>query len=419
MIGQQRGIAGVHLVAADLSHDATTGNHLEMLRLCGAALILLAKALDDGLAQWVLAAQLGACHKTVQVFLGPLLAERFHRHHFRRAIGQRAGLVESDVSHIRQPFQRIALAHKKTMLRHIANGRHDGRRRGQYQRTRTEHDEDGYRANDFARHQPSNQRRRQRNDDDPGRPAVGQADDLRLASVHRLHEANHALDGAVFTDLGGAHIKGAELVHCTRRHLVADALVHRHRLAGHHCLVNRRFAARDDAVHRHRFTWQHAQHITDSDGFCRNHRLSVAIQPSRRAWGQVHELLDARPGTRHGQLFQKRTQLHDEGNLAGGEIFTDEHRCHERQRNEHVRLDVEGGDETDDGLQNNRNPAENDRHPGQIHACHIHMQQTQHESKARDHQEGDVSLYATPLQQSLQFFYHKPFPHFVCKCLQT
>ena len=207
----------------------------------------------------MLTAQLRTAGKTIQRLSLPALSKRLHSHNLRRAIGQRARLVESDVAHIRETLERIALARQKTMLRHIANRRHDRRRRRQNQRTRTEHNENRHRTDDLTCKNPGEQRRRQRDHNDPRRPAISKIDDLRLAGVNRLHKPDHALDGAVFANLRRTHVKCAELIHRPRRYVVADALVHRQRFPSHHRLIDRRLTARDHAIHRHRFARQHTQ----------------------------------------------------------------------------------------------------------------------------------------------------------------
>ena len=51
-----------------------------------------------------------------------------------------------------------------------------------------------------------------------------------------------------------------------------------------------------------------------------------------------------------GQLFEKTAELHDERDLTRGEVFADADRRDQRERDEHVCLDVERRDKADDGL---------------------------------------------------------------------
>lgn len=64
----------------------------------------------------------------------------------------------------------------------------------------------------------------------------------------------------------------------------------------------------------------------------------------------VGELFDARAGAGDGQLFEKTAELHDERDLTRGEVFADADRRDQRERDEHVCLDVERRDKADDGL---------------------------------------------------------------------
>ena len=64
----------------------------------------------------------------------------------------------------------------------------------------------------------------------------------------------------------------------------------------------------------------------------------------------VDELFDARAGAGDGQLFEKTAELHDERDLTRGEVFADADRRDQRERDEHVCLDVERRDKADDGL---------------------------------------------------------------------
>lgn len=64
----------------------------------------------------------------------------------------------------------------------------------------------------------------------------------------------------------------------------------------------------------------------------------------------VDELFDARAGAGDGQLFEKTAELHDERDLTRGKVFADADRRDQRERDEHVCLDVERRDKADDGL---------------------------------------------------------------------
>ena len=210
-----------------------------------------------------------------------------HQNDPRRAVGQRAGLVESDLLHGGETLERVALTDEKAVLRRVADGGHDGGGCGQHERAGAEDDQDRHRADDLTGKYPRQCRGSQRDDNDPRRPAVGKADDLGLARVGGLDKADHALDGAVLADLDGLGGGGRFL------------------------------SAGDDA---------------------------------RGLRRQMDELFDARAGAGDGQLFEKTAELHDERDLTRGEVFADADRRDQRERDEHVCLDVERRGEADDGL---------------------------------------------------------------------
>ena len=210
-----------------------------------------------------------------------------HQDDPRRAVGQRAGLAESDLLHGGEALKRVALTDQKAVPARVADGGHDGGRRGQHERAGAEDDQDRHRADDLTGNYPRQCRGSQRDDDDPRCPAVGKADDLGLARVGGLDKADHALDGAVLADLDGLGGDGRFL------------------------------SAQDDA---------------------------------RGLRRQVDELFDACAGAGDGQLFEKTAELHDERDLTRGEDFADADRRDQRERDEHVCLDVERRDEADDGL---------------------------------------------------------------------
>ena len=273
-----------------------------------------------------------------------------HQNDLRRAVGQRAGLVEGDLLHGGETLKRVALADEKAVLRRVADGGHDGGRRGQHERAGAEDDQDRHRADDLTGDEPRQRRGGQGNDDDPCRPAVGKADDLGLARVGGLDKADHALDGAVLADLCGLHLESAELVDRAGGDFVADALVDRQRFTRHNGLIHRCLARYDLSVDRDGLAGQHAQQVADLDGLGGDGCFLSAGDDARGLRRQMDELFDARVGAGDGQLFEKTAELHDERDLTRGEDLADADRRDQRERDEHVRLDVERRDEADDGL---------------------------------------------------------------------
>ena len=95
----------------------------------------------------------------------------------------------------------------------------------------------------------------------------------------------------------------------------------------------------------------HAAHCdADLDGLGGDGRFLSTQDDARGLRRQVDELFDARAGAGDGQLFEKTAELHDERDLTRGEVFADADRRDQRERDEHVCLDVERRDKADDGL---------------------------------------------------------------------
>ena len=263
-------------------------------------------------------------------------------------MSERSRFVERHFAHRCQAFERIAFAHKNPVLGHVADGRHNGGRRSQNQSARAEYDQDSDRSDDLARDHPGAASGRQRHDDDPRSPAVGQPNDLGFARVGRFHQADHAGERAVLANALGAHLERSELVHRTAFHLVARCFVHGKRLAGHHRFVNGSAAADHGAVDRYRFSWKHAHNVSSLHVLGGDGAHVVSVHDTRRSRGQFDQALDACPCFRYRQLLQKRAKLHDEGDFARGEILADGHRGDERHGNKDVGFDIELGDQAYD-----------------------------------------------------------------------
>ena len=284
---------------------APARDHAEVLRRRQLCAQVLFAAPHDGLAQRVLGELLGAGRKAIQIHIGVSVRKALHGHHFRRAAGQGAGLVKGQNFHPGKALQRVAFADKKTVLRGVADGRHDGGGRCQHQRTGAEHHQNGHGADDLAGDGPGEGGSGQRDDHDPGGPAVSKAHDFGLACVGRLHQPDHPLDGAILAHLGGPHLKGTKLVHRAAGHLVAHGLVHGQAFAGHDGLIDGGLPGRDDAVHGHRLARQHPQHVAHLHLLSRNDRLGAVFQHAGRLRGQVHQLFNAGAGFGHGEFLQQ------------------------------------------------------------------------------------------------------------------
>ena len=281
----------------------------------------------------------------------------------------------------------------------VADGRHDGRGGGQHQGAGAEDHQDGHRPDDLPGDCPGDPRRDQGDDHDPGGPAVGQVHDLGLAGVGGLDQADHPLDGTVLPHLGSLHGKGPKLVYGAAGHLVPLPLVHGEGLAGHHRLVDGGLALENHPVHRDGLSGEDPELVPHLDVLRGDNLLSLGRHHPSGAGGKVDQLLNPRPGLGHGEVLQKAAQLHDEGHLAGGKIFPNEHRGHKGHGHQHIRLDVKGSDQADDGLQQDRHSAEEDGNPSRIHRQILPPKNAAQERHAAEDQEGDVLLGPAPLQK--------------------
>ena len=287
----------------------------------------------------------------------------------------------------------------------VADRGHDGGRCGKHQRTRAEHDKNGYCADDLAGNQPGQHRSGQRNHHDPGRPAVGNADDPGLARIRRLHQPDHALDRAVLPDPGRPHIEGAELIDRAARDLVPLALVHGQGFAGHDRLIDRGLPGRDHAVHRDGLTRQHAQQVADLHLLGRKDLLFTIPQYACGARGQVDELFDARPRPRDGQILEQRAELHDERDLARGEVLADDDRCDQRDGHQHIRLDVERGHQPDDRLEDDGDTTQDDRDPRRVKRERQQVENADQQRDAAQRQTGDILFRPAPFQKFFQLLH--------------
>ena len=155
----------------------------------------------------------------------------------------------------------------------------------------------------------------------------------------------------------------------------------------------------DHPVHRDGLSGEDPQLVPHLDVLRGDNLLSLGRHHPSGAGGKVDQLLNPRPGLGHGEVLQKAAQLHDEGHLAGGKVLSNEHRGHESHGHQHIRLDVKGSDQADDGLQQDRYSAEEDGNPSRIHRQILPPKNAAQERHAAEDQEGDVLLGPAPRQK--------------------
>ena len=82
-----------------------------------------------------------------------------------------------------------------------------------------------------------------------------------------------------------------------------------------------------------------------------------------------------------------------------------QHRGDERDGNQNVRLDVKGGDQPDDGLQDDGDAAQDDGDPGHIEGEGVQVKDAQQQGKSGKNQKSDVPFGAAPLEQLFQLLH--------------
>ena len=355
-----------HGAPADTGPHPAAGNHFEGFRL-GKPPGLLPRAGRDGPTERMLGAGLRRAGKPEKFPLRNDSAHGFHGHDAGLRERQRSGLVKRRARNARETLQRVAFAHEEAVLRRVADGGHDRRRRREHERTRTEHDEHRNRAERLAGREPHRKSRGKRRSDDPRRPSVRQTHHASLPRVCGLHETDHALQRTIRPVARRDEVERAETVHGAARHGVPRPLVLRHRLAGHRRLVERGVAVRNRSVSRNGFARKNSDPVPGADLVRGNHALrSILRDDPRHAGRERHETLDPAPGAPHRPIFQLLAEGHDERHFSRGEDFPRSESRDERHRDEKVGLDVEGADQRFDGLDRDRHAAQEHRDPRRI-----------------------------------------------------
>ena len=406
-LGHHGKVAGNKVAPSHTRPHTPTGNHLEAFRLLRHA-ALLSRRLHHGLTQRMLAQKLARSEHAEQL-LGRKAATRhpLDGYEARTSLGKRARLVERNLLHAGKALQSVALLYEEAVLGRVPDGRHHRCGRSEHERTRAEHDEHGDGPQRLPRQGKDRGGCNERAHHNPGGPAVGQAHNLRLARLSAAHKTRHPLHRAIGTRAGGPHLDGSELVDCAREDLVAHLLVARHGLAGKHRLVDARGARHDAPVHRNRLAGEHAHQIALGDAFHLAGLLDpVASHHASLRGRHLDEPLDARPGSRDRQLLKQAAQLHDESDLAGGEVLPHHNRGDEGQRYEQVGFDVVFVHHSQRRLTHDGHAAQHDSKPSWIHRQAARTHETHHERRCRHDDARNVLLDAAPLQRGFQAFFH-------------
>ena len=155
----------------------------------------------------------------------------------------------------------------------------------------------------------------------------------------------------------------------------------------------------DDPIHRDAFAGQDANTVADLHLLCRDDLFPAVFQDPGRLRRQMDQLFDAGSGLCHRQLLQQRAQLHDKGHFSGGKGLSDAERGDQRQRDQHIRLDVKGRYQPDDRFQNDGYAAQNDSDPCQIKGKRRDLQQTAKNGGAGERKKQNILFDAAKLQR--------------------
>ena len=108
--------------------------------------------------------------------------------------------------------------------------------------------------------------------------------------------------------------------------MIAGSFVHRKGLPGHNSLIDRSLSGKNYAVNRNGFPGKYPERIPDFYIFCRNDPLRIFFNSPGSAGSKMNQFFNPRPGSGYGQIFQKRTQLHNKCDFTGSKVFADNDR---------------------------------------------------------------------------------------------
>ena len=137
-----------------------------------------------------------------------------HRHDRKRAVGERAGLVEDDGVHVGERFEVVGALDENAQLGCAADAAKEAERHADHERARAADDQEGQAAQDpvgpGAGDQAAAEREYRGSAGDGGRVDAGEACDevlgARLLFAGVFYELQDACDGGLAKGLGGAHV---------------------------------------------------------------------------------------------------------------------------------------------------------------------------------------------------------------------
>ena len=234
-----------------------------------------------------------------QVNLGDTVRQH-HVGHTRGTLSHGAGLVQHYRSERACRLERLGVLDEDAVCRTASGAHHDGRGRGQAQRTRAADDQDRDGMRQCRRHimskrKPAHQRHGsngQHHGHKDARDTVCLALDWRLRAGGLVHQANNLRKRRVVTNRASLHRKPATGAYGGASHRASHSLLHRHRLARDGALVHQRGALDHYAVHRHGLSCTHDDAVPHLHVLGGNGDLNPFAHHGGRLRRKVHQLGD-------------------------------------------------------------------------------------------------------------------------------
>ncbi len=260
-----------------------------------------------------------------QHFIGLETVGRLQVGQFRAALGQRAGLVQRDHTHIAQGLQRFTLAEQHAQLGRAAGADHDRGRRGQAHRAGAGNDQHCHGVHQRkgqrrrrAEHQPDQEGQRSgghHRRHEPHGDLVDQRLDRQLGALGLLDQTDDLRQHRVPAHLGDAETEGTGGVERTAHNFRAHGLGHRHRLTGDHAFVDIGGTLHHRAIDRHLLAGADQHDVAQGD-LLKGHfdGLTTALH-ARGPRLQPHQPLDRLRGTALGPRLERapeQDQGHDD-----------------------------------------------------------------------------------------------------------
>ena len=268
------------------------------------------------------------------------IRERLYGDHGRGAAGQRPRLVKGDRIYFGKALKSICPPDQNAALREVGDCRCDGGWRRQDERAGAENNECGDRADELPCAPPDCACTDECSEDEAGCPAVGEADDGGLLGIDVACQRDHALEGGIRAGPLRTHREDAIGVDRTAHDRIARMFVDGEGFSRHHRCVDGGLSLGQNAVDGDRLARMNPKQIAAANLANGQKGLFPIAEDMRCLRDVLEQALDTLPRAVHRPVLEQGTELHDEGNLACGEVFLRHDGRNERDGNENARADV-------------------------------------------------------------------------------